>query len=1505
MDIANASDPSQKLGAANNTPIADLNPELSNPASRAVRGVVTITWPYSFVKGTFSFVLAEPDFRLRRNKGQVRVNLTGASAKAASESGLSSSDEVIVSLDGAEWEPEQVKKRQSLPGAGVDWQLKFSEKLLLQVMNDVSPAEPEPRAETPPVETSHVDDFPTENLETLTPPSKTHIARMKNGEFESPAFIKRARMSYGSLFEDGYDIFEEDGGVRGRGRKRSRFGRESGAWKYASQSPSPEPALPENYDSSPPRPSMTDEGCQTMEIDFPMPSPIPIHINSHLGTNAEEAQLNPNLTPREEQVAQPRQGMVDHGVQGAFHTEWSTTAPAQLPPFVPSEGLPDDGSELPVFHHTDQFHTGSNDFHQGWDPRSVELPPTTYLHAAEQPLPSDFVDGYDSHRPDRLSVMRPESRTRSPSEPSNLAIDPTEQTLGGLPSDEQNYPLQGLPQTTAYPPLDLENEEQTNSIEGAHLDYPTSYLDESRSFSQEPITVGTTPFGPGVPAAVDAGSSLWTTINDPPQVTAMSSTDRLGSTEGESIDNAVVIDESDSDDDPPPPVVAEDIGIKGHADDLNMYEEADAEDRVDADYSEDEEPEYEADEIGGDYDTRNYTAPDDDEDDSHDEDLRPHRLEPEFDDGRSWEGEGEEDEDEIEEEIEDEDADRHDYDSEYDMDEDDAELQPSPLPMSQSTPQVIDLISSSEDESEDDAVNQPQPLSNLTNNTGLRIQPEFIPSNISAESIAQGGQSESEEDEGDEADIEANIEDESDDEEEDMDDEMQDDISAHSSDELEPEQPFSEEDGMTEFLEERAVAVESSEDEDIEMSSNADPQPNSTVAENPPMNDFSADQRGPPQLSRADSILAGEDDGDDSIKDAKAEKDEVMAPQTAAEGLDILSRVVESESKANSELAGLETMRDDIVITSTTSQAYEYTTDLAQGAVEQGEYETRDTQQDEEPVELLPNGISDSQPVELDENRQAEFAAPLSPSLTHPLAHQLTDEKMSVAAIQETTTSTESQIPPNQFPTPQDTQAMGDVTILEPPVGDLMEVDTISEVNNAAELVKDTIHNIPSSTQQSFDVEEPLAVVEDVSIHVEKSHADSTSASRQQTPLEDAEGNSTPLNNSHASLSFQTQVSADEMAQGSFIESTSQITSELEARTDAHSELEVDAHGADVSFATQMDEELQASILEYSQEFEEVAHIETPNEHEIGNESDSYDDEDNITDNEDETHLDSELRDLVSRGPSPELGNQIEERQGTRQTISMEEVDTPEEVSQVDPSVQLARAANTSKRQPRQHDITKTTYANGKRPPTENSRVAAEDPSVQLARASFNMEEESNSMTAAKLKLVRHLRDELPDCTSLKVIRQHLQKKLSVIAIAMMQPPDPQRAKGGPREFMMSFTITDYSIGPYSVVDVQLYRPHKETLPIIKAGDVVLLRNFTAISIHNKGFGLRTNDESSWAVFDQEGEPPQIKGPPVEYNGREMAYVAHLRAWFNLLDDKAREKLERANKKIIDAGRSK
>ncbi|KAI8623706.1 hypothetical protein F5Y19DRAFT_468336 [Xylariaceae sp. FL1651] len=178
-------------------------------------------------------------------------------------------------------------------------------------------------------------------------------------------------------------------------------------------------------------------------------------------------------------------------------------------------------------------------------------------------------------------------------------------------------------------------------------------------------------------------------------------------------------------------------------------------------------------------------------------------------------------------------------------------------------------------------------------------------------------------------------------------------------------------------------------------------------------------------------------------------------------------------------------------------------------------------------------------------------------------------------------------------------------------------------------------------------------------------------------------------------------------------------------------------------------------------------------------------------------------------------------------------------------------------------------------------------------------------MTAAKLNLVRHLRDELSDCTSLKILRQHLTKSLDVIAVAMMQPPEPRRAKGGPREYMMSFTVTDHSIGPYAVAEVLIYRPHKDTLPVVKYGDIVLLRNFTVVSLTNKGFGLKTNDASSWAVFDHEDQPAQIKGPPVEYGESETTYATYLREWFGLLDDKAKAKLERANQKFINTGKSK
>ena len=123
------------------TPIAQLGPDLPNQKSRVVRGAVTITWPYSSVRRSSAFLLAESDVRLRRSKGQVRVQLHGSSAQAIVDCGLGGGDEVVLSLDGAGWVEDDSTSRPQ--GSLANWQLKFSEKLLIQVTGP-SPEAPPP-----------------------------------------------------------------------------------------------------------------------------------------------------------------------------------------------------------------------------------------------------------------------------------------------------------------------------------------------------------------------------------------------------------------------------------------------------------------------------------------------------------------------------------------------------------------------------------------------------------------------------------------------------------------------------------------------------------------------------------------------------------------------------------------------------------------------------------------------------------------------------------------------------------------------------------------------------------------------------------------------------------------------------------------------------------------------------------------------------------------------------------------------------------------------------------------------------------------------------------------------------------------------------------------------------------------------------------------------------------------------------------------------------------------
>ncbi len=109
--------------------IAELSPSIHS--TKSIKAVVALIWPYSASNKSLTLLLVEPDFRLRRNKGQVKAEFHGSSAKEVARSGLGSGDEVLLSLEGVNWTRDDADMRT--PGKGVEWKLSFAERVLMQV----------------------------------------------------------------------------------------------------------------------------------------------------------------------------------------------------------------------------------------------------------------------------------------------------------------------------------------------------------------------------------------------------------------------------------------------------------------------------------------------------------------------------------------------------------------------------------------------------------------------------------------------------------------------------------------------------------------------------------------------------------------------------------------------------------------------------------------------------------------------------------------------------------------------------------------------------------------------------------------------------------------------------------------------------------------------------------------------------------------------------------------------------------------------------------------------------------------------------------------------------------------------------------------------------------------------------------------------------------------------------------------------------------------------------
>lgn len=179
----------------------------------------------------------------------------------------------------------------------------------------------------------------------------------------------------------------------------------------------------------------------------------------------------------------------------------------------------------------------------------------------------------------------------------------------------------------------------------------------------------------------------------------------------------------------------------------------------------------------------------------------------------------------------------------------------------------------------------------------------------------------------------------------------------------------------------------------------------------------------------------------------------------------------------------------------------------------------------------------------------------------------------------------------------------------------------------------------------------------------------------------------------------------------------------------------------------------------------------------------------------------------------------------------------------------------------------------------------------------------ATSANKVKNDLVKRLGTEMPECAPLKDLKSYNMNTLDVAAVVTSTNSTPQRTKA--RQYVSSFTISDPSTAPQGVIEVSLFRAHKDYLPVVKPGDSILLRRFTVTSLPERGFGLRTEDESSWAVFNSDGEDavPQVRGPPVELSEKEKIYLVDLRAWYAALDEGAKGKLAGAVGEMVQKGK--
>ncbi|AEO63427.1 uncharacterized protein THITE_2108666 [Thermothielavioides terrestris NRRL 8126] len=1593
------------------TPIAELNPDLLDQASRVVRGNVTITWPYNSVTKTLAFLLAESDVRLRRARGQIRIELRGPSAAAASECGLGAGDELLLGLDGAHWAKDVSRGR--IPGARVDWQLQFSEKLILQVTSsetgetkhitidhpasdvlDGPVAEP-PRAATP---------EPAPRVPDVQ--SAVHqISDIPLNEYASPAFMKRARLSYGALFEGGFDIFEEDGGVKGRGRKRARFGRDSSAWRYSSQSPSPEPPLPIDdavdevlsVDGTPqpsPNPQVVDEGCQTGDVEMEAPAPEPgqpaVSQGEAVHVPTEHQPLVPHRSPTlpvQNELAsahQPRQGSATPAAQ-------EEPVPSSREAFAPiSKAASTAESREQPANEPDQVEQARESpvakASQPSPPHQEKTP--SMLFGGPRPLGSNF-SMFGAGAPAQLE--------------STLSL-----------TDQVRFGFSHVPQTTRSP-SPPEPEPVPAQQHRREDPYPTSYLDETPASAtyadmntrddaadEQAELAGRGQSEPPKPPAVESfAQGQWEMSTQPPGYNQIEGghfgADALE--EGARVASEQASLHADS---TAPEAVPEGFASYGGAHVPDQHQESPppqaspheeqpfvenedtvSGDEVGVDDEEDAEAESDEDAYGerieeGDYDQRNYDMPSDDDEGLSEQDDEI-ELEAEERDGN---GEAYDEDDEGEEW--DEDEDEEDYESEeedYEDDYDTRGYQPRKpaAPAPKGEPVVISLLSDSEDEEEEPAPAPKEPAA-----ASPPVAAQHAPEGLSTSRSPEDAGSSSPEDAGSRSPEDAGSR-----SPEDAGSRSPEDAGSRSpADPGSPEVLKSVETDKTNkgpasniFNQTHVIdfAVGLDKGQGVSQPPRAPP---ADLGSDTAPSSFSSKVTGSFEVSNAREGSApvsepaqseGSSEGlfvsqprarsrdaedertegslNDEYEDTHAESTDMeresvpeqVGPEDVVASVEVEEDEVASLPDAdNASLASQVEMDEDLAESEDDYMSVDeaaYVTDVAMGS-EGSSLEVEEVAGSEEDVHMIDvsSPLVESASPEMMDVQEPPQA---SPAVFSDFA---VSEVVSEAAI---STAADEPPPTAQIPAPQDAQQASSYAATE---------QELAAVEQLQKTLAESPGGSPEAREAKADTEEPAEAGRNAPHASELETGVASPPLELQEPAEELE--------TQARTEIAVTPPAQPLQHGTVIDVEIEEAREESVVPDSSlappmpTVAKLDLPSSDEqpaptrSFPTPRKEAQAIALPEGSS----APQTPEPDSVHRSPPATAEDDEDEALIQEQLTQelqqsFEAEMAEAHAHIPSPTATGDLSinlARQAVaakRQKTAEAQAHPPSPTTTADLSVNLARQAVASKRQKKAPEPIRTS------PPVTRARSSSlrsnatperEDNSVSLARAalaspsrqdaeadgtgsgtstspgiSTNPATTMTTTTAAALKseLAKRLRTDLPECVPLKSLRVHVDKQPNAIAVVTSRPSAPARAKGGPREYFMAFRVTDPSVAPAQVVEVQLYRPHKDSLPVVKPGDVVLLQRFQVKALTRKGFGLRTDAESAWAVWDSppdadgggQAAAPQIRGPPVEDWQGCVEYVRMLKEWFALLvgDAATRGKLERADRKMEEAGGGK